>query len=124
VIEEHRMATVDAPDETKLAIVKLVHTVIYVVMTAATIYVMFAGISGRRDGFVWASVALVAFEGVVFFGNGMRCPLTTLAKKYGDPTGHVGDTLFPESCTRYTFRAFGSLYVVGVVLMLVESLAL
>ncbi len=63
------------------------------------------------------AVSLVAIEGVVFFANGMRCPLTHLARKYGDATGDVGDTLFPEACTRYTFRAFGSLYVVGVALI-------
>lgn len=118
------MATAAGPNATKLALVKLVHTGIYIVMAAATIYVLFAGISGRRGAVVWTAVGLVAFEGIVFFGNGMRCPLTTLALKYGDPIGHVGDTLFPEACTRYTFRAFGTLYVLGVLLILARTVSL
>lgn len=112
------MASAAAPNATKLAVVKVVHTVIYVVMALATIYVFVAGVTGRRDALVWAAVALVAVEAVVFVGNGMRCPLTALAKKYGDRGGYVGDTLFPEGCTRYTFRAFGTLYVVGLLLIL------
>ena len=115
------MITESAPDTKKLATVKVIHTVIYIVMACATLYVFLAGILGRRDAVVWTAVGLVAREGVVFFGNGMRCPLTTLAEKYGDPTGHVGDTLFPETCTRYTFRV-GTLYVVGLVLIAAEYL--
>lgn len=80
----------------KLAIVRTVHTFIYVVMAMATLVVLAAGVTGMRGPIVWVALSLVAAEGVVFLGNGMRCPLTTLAKKYGDPTGHVGDTLFPK----------------------------
>lgn len=109
-------------DQTKLAIVKVVHTVIYIVMANATLYVFVAGVMGLHDGVVWTAVGLVALEAVVFFGNGMRCPLTTLAQKYGDPSGHVGDTLFPEACTRYTFRVFGTLFVVGLLLILASTL--
>ena len=109
-------------DPTKLAIVKVIHTAIYVLMATATVYVLIAGITGHHDVAVWVAIGLVGLEGAVFFGSGMRCPLTTLARKYGDPTGHVGDTLFPEALTRYTFRAFGTLYVVGLLLILARTL--
>jgi len=101
----------------KLAVVKTVHTVIYVVMAAATIYVFLCGVSGRRDRMLIVAAALVALEGLVFLGNGMRCPLTSLAQRFGDPKGYVGDTLFPETCTRYTFRVFGTLYAAGLILI-------
>jgi hypothetical protein len=70
----------------------------------------------------WSDPTLYAPEAVVFLANGRRCPLTDLAQKYGDPSGHVGDTLFPERCTRYTFRAFGTLYAIGLILVAVTSL--
>jgi hypothetical protein len=104
-------------DPVKLAVVKVVHTIIYIVMAAATVYVFASGITGRRERLLLIAVSLVAVEGVVFFANGMRCPLTQLAQKYGDSSGHVGDTLFPEACTRYTFRGFGTLYTIGVLLI-------
>ena len=109
-------------DHTKLAIVRFLHTGIYVAMASATLYVAYCGVSGRRDRLLTIAVGLVAFEGLVFIGNGMRCPLTTLAQKYGDPTGHVGDTLFPERCTRFTFRVFGTLYAIGLILIAAGSL--
>ena len=114
------MAANITPDSSKLAVVRRAHTIIYIVMACATLYVFYCGLSGRRDLLLTISAVLVAFEGLVFLGNGLRCPLTTLAQRYGDPTGHVGDTLFPERCTRYTFRVFGSLYAIGVVLIAIE----
>ena len=86
-------------------------------MATATVYVFICGVMGRRDHVLAVAMSLVALEGVVFFVNGMRCPLTALANRYGDPNGHVGDTLFPEACTRYTFRAFGTLYAIGLILV-------
>ena len=39
------------------------------------------------------------------------------AVRYGAETGHVGDTLFPERCTRYTFRFFGTIMAIGLLLL-------
>jgi hypothetical protein len=110
-------ATTVTPDPAKLAVVKVVHTIIYVTMASATLYVFYCGVSGRRDRLLAIAMTLVTLEGLIFLANGMRCPLTALAQRYGDPKGHVGDTLFPESCTRYTFRAFGTLYAIGLMLI-------
>ncbi len=111
------MVTAVTQNPTRLAIVKIVHTIIYVAMASATLYVFYCGVTGRRDRVLPLAAALVAFDGVVFFANGRRCPLTALAQKYGDPKGYVGDTLFPETCTRHTFRAFGTLYAIGLILI-------
>jgi hypothetical protein len=64
----------------------------------------------------------VTIEAVVFVGNGMRCPLTALAEKYGAERGHAFDTLLPESITRHTFRFFGTMLAIGVLLLLTRRL--
>jgi hypothetical protein len=53
----------------------------------------------------------------VFAGNGFRCPLTALAVRYGAEKGYAFDTFLPERVTRYTFRVFGTLMGVGLVLL-------
>jgi hypothetical protein len=106
----------------KLRIVKSTHTLIYVVMASATLYVFYCGLAGRHDSYLAVAIGLVLLEGAVFLGNGMRCPLTELAQRYGDTKGYVGDTLFPEACTRYTFRIFGSLFAIGLVLVIANQL--
>ncbi|HCG98770.1 MAG TPA: hypothetical protein DE036_02915 [Actinobacteria bacterium] len=109
-------------DKTKLAIVKIVHTIIYITMVAAIFYILYAGISETYDNLLYFSLGLLAIEGIVFFGNRMRCPLTDLAKKYGDPKGYVGDTFLPERFTKYTFRLFGTILAIGLIILLINYL--
>ena len=97
----------------RLALVKAVHTAFYLVQVAAILYILSAGITGKRGRYLPHAFALVAFESAVFIGNGRRCPLTALAKRWGDPKGYVGDTFFSERCTRHTFSVFGSLLALG-----------
>ena len=94
-----------------------VHTVIYLVMATATLGILYAGITGAKGTWLWVSMTLMCFEVILFVGNGLKCPLTKLAVKYGATTGHVFDTFLPERITRYTFRVFGSLLLIGVVLV-------
>ena len=100
-----------------LATIRGVHTAIYLVMAAATFTLLYAGITGRHGAWLWVASALLAIEIVVFAGNGMKCPLTALAVKYGAKTGNVFDTFLPEHITRFTFRFFGTVMAAGLLLL-------
>lgn len=101
----------------RLAIVRTAHTAIYIVMAASTFVLVFAGITGHAGWWLWLSLGLLAVESAVFAGNGFKCPLTSLAASYGATTGHVFDTFLPERWTRYTFRFFGSLMALSLLLL-------
>lgn len=103
-----------------LLLVRWIHTIIYLVMVAAIGVLLHAGITGHAGLWLWISLALLAVESIVFFGNRMRCPLTALAVRYGADKGHAFDTLLPERVTRYTFRFFGTLTVLGLILMILR----
>lgn len=104
-------------DSQRLALVRTVHTAIYLVMVASIAVLLYAGATGHVGAWLWGALALLAAESVVFVGNGRRCPLTSLAVRYGAETGHVLDAFLPERVTRYTFRFFGSLMALGLVLL-------
>jgi len=80
--------------------IKAVNTAIYAVMVAAIFCVLHCGVSGTLNGLLAVSLGLVALEGVVFSGNGRRCPFTALAQRYGDPKGYVGDIFLPLRLAR------------------------
>ena len=105
----------------KLTLVKSVHSAFYLSQVAAIAYILWAGITGRRGAHLHQAFALAAFEGIIFVGNGCRCPLTVLAQRWGDPKGNVGDTFFSERCTRHTFSVFGSLLALGCVLVALRA---
>lgn len=100
-----------------LAAIRTVHTVIYLVMVAAICVLLDAGITGYVGSWLWVALALLALESIVFVGSGMKCPLTALAVRYGAEKGYAFDTFLPERVTRYTFRFFGSLTALGLLLL-------
>ena len=103
-------------DGDRLRIVRGVHTAIYLVMSAASLLVLYAGISGRTGRWLWIALTLVAVEAAVFIASGLKCPLTAVAVRYGATPDGAYDTFFPERCTRHTIRVFGPLIALGLAL--------
>ncbi|MBX7133522.1 MAG: hypothetical protein K1X67_12685 [Fimbriimonadaceae bacterium] len=106
-----------------LAAIRLTHTVIYLVMAGAVIYLLYSGIADRIGLGTYVALALVLSECIVFVGNGMKCPLTTMAKEHGAEKGYVFDAFIPESLTRYTVPTFGSLFAIALLVLLVRVLS-
>ena len=79
--------------------VKVLHSVAMVVMAAAATTVLVDGLTGRRDVWLTVSLVLIGAEGVIYLANGRRCPLTKLALRLGDATGHdwLLERLLPEA---------------------------
>jgi hypothetical protein len=108
-------------DNQGLTLIRSLHTTIYLVMVAAIAVVWHAALTGRFGPALWTALALLAVESAVFLGNGRRCPLTALAVRYGAEKGYAFDTFLPERATRYTFRVFGTLMVLGLVLLALRA---
>lgn len=104
-------------DSRMLALIRWIHTAIYVVMAASTFVLLYAGLTGATGWWLWVALVLLAIETVVFVGNGMKCPLTAMAVRYGAASGRVFDTFLPERATRYTFRFFGTIMAIGLILL-------
>ena len=104
-------------DPRRLALIRAVHTAIYLVMAASTLLLVYAGVTGATGVWLWGALGLLAIESAVFAGNGFRCPLTAMAVRAGAEKGYAFDTFLPERATRYTFRVFGTLMALGLVLL-------
>ena len=102
-------------DPQRLALVRGIHTAIYVVMAASVFAVLYAGLTGAQGAWLWGPLVLVGIEVAVFGGSGMKCPLTAIAAKYGAKGSD--DTFFPERITRHTLIFFGPLIAIGVALL-------
>lgn len=107
-------------DSQLLALVRTVHTAIYLMMAASTFVLVYAGITGAQGAWLWLALVLLVVETAVYVSNGMRCPLTALAVRYGAEKGYAFDTFLPERATQYTFNFFGSVMIVGLSLLLLR----
>jgi len=105
----------------RLTLVRAVHTAIYVVMVAAIVIVLFAGVTGARGPWLWAAAGLLLIESVVFAASGLKCPLTAVVARYSDGVA-MSDTFFPERFTRHTFAIFAPLMLLGFGLLAVRWL--
>ncbi|MET0272537.1 MAG: hypothetical protein ABW360_06065 [Phenylobacterium sp.] len=104
-------------DVRRLALVRALHTAIYLVMATAAFVVLYAGITGAHGPWLWVAAALVLIESAVFAASGLKCPLTAVAVRYGAGQDGLFDTFLPERITRHTCQVFGPLIAVAFALL-------
>jgi len=100
----------------RLFLIRLLHTVIYVVMAASALVVLFAGVTGANGPWLPPALVLILIESVIFIGFGLKCPLTAVVARHADGAP-VSDTLMPERLTRHTFKVFGPIFGIGLALL-------
>ena len=99
--------------------VRILHTAIYGVMVASIFYILYVGISGQFiPDVLYVALGLVTMECVVFVGNGWKCPLTTVAVSVAGREGKDYAPMIPEKLGRYTATLFGSIFVLGLIMLL------
>jgi hypothetical protein len=101
----------------RLALVRGLHTAIYLVLAVAVLLIVYAGLTGASGPWLWIAIGLAGAESVVFLGSGMKCPLTAVAVRYGAIKESGWDTFLPERLTRHTLTVFGPLLLIGFVLL-------
>jgi hypothetical protein len=102
--------------------IKVVHTVIFWILSLCTVYALYSGIAGRIGTWTWVAVALLAVESVVLVASGWKCPLTILAERQGAQQGSVSDIFLPKALADRIFPICGTMYAVALVLILWRTL--
>ena len=101
-------------DPQRLALIRTIHTLIYLVNVIAILVIDYAGVTGRSGPWLVVALGLALTEVVVFTASGMKCPLTAVAVRYGAGAGLIFDTCLPQPLTRHTLRIFAPLLTVGL----------
>ena len=78
-------------------------------------YVLYCAATGKYDWSLLIALSAVAVNGLSIAINHFECPLTSLAKKLGDPKGSITDIILPDWCARHVFNFFIALSAVAVV---------
>ncbi len=88
----------------KVFFIKLFHSFIFLFMVACLLYILYCAIARRYDWTLLFALVAIFIEGLALLLNRWRCPLTTLAEKYGAANGAVTDIFLPDWLTRHTFK--------------------
>jgi hypothetical protein len=102
--------------------IKLVHTVIFWILSLCVAYTLFCGLFDRITTWTWVAVGLVLVESVVLSLSGWTCPLTILAERLGDGHGSVADLFLPVWLADRIFPICGTTYAIALVLIMVRVL--
>jgi hypothetical protein len=103
--------------------IKVVHTIIFGVLSACVIYVVVSGAFNRITPWTWVAVGAILVEGVVLVLSGWRCPLTAAAERLGAVKGSVVDIFLPRWFADRIFPICGTLFGVGCALIAIRLLA-
>ena len=111
-------------NRTVLLGIKTLHTAIFLVMSAAILYVLYSGLTRHYDGWLIVALAAVVLECVVFLANNRRCPLTKWARDYGDASGNdwIADIFLPARFAPKIPLLCGGLFVVSLIVLVVNFL--
>lgn len=114
-------AGMDANAQRYLLLIKLLHTLIWLVLGTTVLYVLYSGITGHIIRYSWWAVAAIVVEGLVLLLFKGSCPLTVMARRYSSSTRHNFDIFLPEWLAHYNKLIFTTLFAIGLLLMLVHT---
>jgi hypothetical protein len=100
--------------------IKLLHTIIFWALSACVLFTLYSGVVGPVSSWTWVAIVSLAIEGVVLAASGWTCPLTLLAERQGETRGSVADIFLPKPLADRIFPVCGTLYGVGLVLVLLR----
>jgi hypothetical protein len=95
--------------------IKFFHTLVFLVESAAILYILYSGITNTGGTGLVIAILLVLAEVVVFTAYGLHCPLTKVARDLGDQTGNdfVADMFLPQRFARAIPFVCGGLALIG-----------
>ena len=102
-------------ENNKVFIIKLIHSVIFFFMIFCLFYILYCAIISKYDWTLLVALAIIILEGLSLAFNHWRCPLTTLAEKYGAENGAVTDIFLPTWCARNVFKFSFALFAIEVI---------
>ena len=97
--------------------IKLVHTVIFWILSLCVVYALFSAVADRIDVWTWIAVALLLVESLVLVASGWTCPLTILAERQGAVRGSVADIFLPKWLADRIFPICGTMYGAALALI-------
>lgn len=103
---------------TKLILIKVVHTAIWLFFNVVIFYLLYAAITSKIDKWVWICIGLVIGEGLVLVAFKMFCPLTVLARKYSDSTEENFDIFLPNWLAKYNKLIYTSIFCIAVIIVI------
>lgn len=101
-------------DSSKLIVVKVVHTIIWIFFNLVLCYLFYAVISDQVNYWFWLGIGLIGLECLILLFNNWSCPLTPIARKYSDSTMDNFDIYLPNWLAKHNKTIYTSIFIILV----------
>ena len=108
--------------QVKLALIKILHTVIWVFFNVVIFYLLYAVLADKIDRWVWICIGLLVLEGIVLFTFKNVCPVTLIARKYSDSQKHNFDIYLPEWLAKHNKTIYSAVILVAILILVFRLL--
>ena len=102
----------------KLTVIKVVHTAIWIFFNVVIFYLGYAIITNKIDEWVWICIGLIVLEGSVLLLFNKMCPITLIARKYSDSTKDNFDIYMPNWLARYNKLIYTIIFLLLMIILL------
>ena len=104
-------------DNTKLILVKLLHTAIWIFFNVVIFYLLYAVIVNKIDIWVWICLGLIGLEVVILLAFRSVCPVTLIAERYSDSDRANFDIYLPHWLAKYNKRIYSVIVFIALVIL-------
>src|SRR5687768_8176189 len=101
-------------DESKLTVVKTLHTLVWIFFNFVIFYFLYAVIADNIDKWVWICLGLIGAEACILLVFGNVCPITIVAKNYSRSTKDNFDIYLPNWLARYNKVIYSVIVIIGI----------
>lgn len=101
-----------------IKIIKLVHSLIWLIMALASIYILYAGITNTFNSILLVCIILLISEILILVYYKWSCPLTFIAERYTQDRNSNFDIYLPNWLAKYNKIIFWIIFVIGIVLVI------
>lgn len=103
---------------TNLTLIKLLHTIIWLLFNVIIFYFLYAVITDTIDYRVWVCLGLLVAEGIVLLVFKSICLVTVLARKYSDSQKPNFDIYLPEWLAKYNKAIYTTIVVIAILILI------
>lgn len=96
--------------KTKLILIKIIHTLIWVFFNFVIFYMLYAAIANKLNLWLWIGYGLVFLEGLTLLTFKLHCPLNLLARKYTNSPKDNFDIYLPSWLAKYTKLIYTTIF--------------
>jgi len=96
--------------QTKLRLIKLIHTEIWIFFNFLIFYMLYAAIANKLYLWLWIGYGFVFLEGLTLLTFKSHCPLNLMARKYTSSTNANFDIYLPSWLAKYTKLIYTTIF--------------